>query len=246
MVSSPPFVRWARGLTARSEVDLPAGKVLLLSWNRNGNNYLGHSAYRAVWYLVKVRAELVKLIGISLSREAGGRAHRGVEGSRRIALCRAALATRKAVGEHSVPRERIVGDAQGVGRQVDLLPGANRGTWLRRGTSWGTPSCKTVLRSNSLGVNNTGSRSVGEVHDGTADSFVSGVLAWIEGVINGNGSRPYEGLVRDIIDLNWGTQAVGAYPQVKLELKQAKIGIAERAPQCKRWPTGGAHHHSRR
>jgi hypothetical protein len=54
------------------EVTLPADAVLLDSWNRSGNKYLGFSQFRPVYYLVKARVEIVKTVAISVIREGAG------------------------------------------------------------------------------------------------------------------------------------------------------------------------------
>jgi hypothetical protein len=102
-------------------------------------------------------------------------------------------------------------------------PGANKGhvidAWERLGM--------VILRQLSaqqmiLGTGETGSRAVGEVHNSVADAFAQGVAANIEGVLNGQGRRPYTGLVRKLVDANWAMPPP-AYPRVSLTLKKAKL-----------------------
>jgi len=208
---------------------LPADKVLLFSWNRSGNNYLGFSAFRSVWYLCKIRAELLKLAGISLSREGAGVP---------VAVSQSNESTLDA--QQRIDLEQLLANIQyhenssvvmPVGWSIEWIysPGANKGHILEAWSQLGKAILRQVFAMQlSLGADSSnGSRAVGEVHDGTADSFVQGVLAGIEGAINGAGHRPYEGLPRKIVEANWGPQA--GYPKVKLELKQAKINIETKA-----------------
>lgn len=213
------------------EVILPAGKLMLFSWNRSGQNYLGFSAFRAVWYLCRIRVELLKLVGISLSREGAG------------------IPVAYSLSDNSAPLdaqqradlEQLLANVQyhekasliaPVGWKVDWLfsPGANKGHVLDAWAQLGKAILRQVFAMQlSLGADATsGSRAVGEVHDATADAFVGGVLSAMEGVFNGTGDRPYEGSIRKMCLKNWGAQE-GGFPKLKLEVKQVKIPVLERA-----------------
>ena len=219
---------------------LPANKVLLFSWNRSGNNYLGFSAFRSVWYLCRIRAELLKLAGISLSREGAGVP---------VAVSQNNDATLSA--QQRADLEQLLSNIQyhenssvvmPVGWNIEWIysPGANKGHILDAWTQLGKAILRQVFAMQlPLGADSSsGSRAVGEVHDGTADAFVQGVLAGIEGAINGAGHRPYEGLPRKLVEANWGPQA--GYPKIKLELKQAKINIETKANAVQTLVTAGA------
>lgn len=219
---------------------LPADKILLLSWNRSGNNYLGFSAFRSVWYLCKIRAELLKLAGISLSREGAGIPIAVAQNNDAVLNDeqRSDLIQMLANIQYHENSSAVMP----VGWDIKWIysPGANKGHVLEAWSQLGKAILRQVFAMQlSLGADSSsGSRAVGEVHDGTADSFVQGVLAWIEGGINGAGNRPYEGLPRKIVEANWGPQA--GYPKIKLELKQAKIPIETKANAVKTLSDAGA------
>lgn len=54
------------------EIRLPADRILLTTWQRDGNNYEGRSALRSVYYLAKLREALLKIFAIGSEREALG------------------------------------------------------------------------------------------------------------------------------------------------------------------------------
>ncbi len=219
---------------------LPADKVLLFSWNRSGNNYLGFSAFRAVWYLCKIRAELLKLAGISLSREGAGIPIAVAQNN--DAILNEAQRSDLIQMLANIQYHENSSAVMPVGWDIKWIysPGANKGHVLDAWSQLGKAILRQVFAMQlSLGADSSsGSRAVGEVHDGTADSFVQGVLAGIEGAINGAGHRPYEGLPRKLIEANWGPQA--GYPKIKLELKQAKINIETKANAVQTLVTAGA------
>jgi hypothetical protein len=104
--------------------------------------------------------------------------------------------------------------------------GANKGhvldAWHRLGV---TILEQVQAQQLALGTGDTGSRSVGTVHDASARAFISSVIAVLEGVFNGVGSRPYTGLVRRLVDANFGPQK--SYPRLRLTLKQAQLSPKE-------------------
>lgn len=219
---------------------IPADKVLLFSWNRSGNNYLGFSAFRAVWYLCRIRVQLLKLAGISLSREGAGIPIAVSQGNDAVLneQQRENLIQLLANVQYHENSSAVMP----VGWDIKWIysPGANKGHILEAWSQLGKAILRQVFAQQlSLGADSSsGSRAVGEVHDNTADAFVQGVLAGIEGALNGSGSRPYEGLPRKIVEANWGPQA--GYPKIKLELKQAKIDLATKANAVQTLVNAGA------
>lgn len=205
-----------------TSLSLPADRLLLVTHNRDGNNYLGRSAFRSVWYLCKIREELAKLIGIALTREGAGIP---------IGFC-ADKGTELSPDQRAKLEELLANlvfheNASAVmpaGWDIKWLfsPGANKGHVVDAYNSLGLIVLQVVeAQQLALGVNGTGSRAVGEVHSTSSDAFVLGLMGSIAGVINGVGERPYTGIARQIVQWNWGAQK--AYPEVSFTPKQAKL-----------------------
>ncbi len=219
-------------------VDLPAAAVLLFTWGRDGNNYAGYSALRAVWYLCKIREELLKIVAIGLSREATG-----------IPVAtqdKDAVLTPQQREELQTLLENCVFHEnaalvlpKGITFEWVNSAGANKGhvieTWEKLGTA-----IKEVLfaQQSSLGTNGTGSRAVGSIHQDAQAQFVAGVKTGVEAVLNGTGDRVYTNLVKRIVDPNWGPQK--AYPVVRLVLKKSNVPLAEFAAAVSTLKTAGA------
>jgi len=81
----------------------------------------------------------------------------------------------------------------------------------------------------ALGTGETGSRSVGEVHDARAQAYVRGVTAVLESEL--------QRVVKQLVDVNWGPQE--AYPKLKLTLKRPELGVQERIAAMKVAKDGG-------
>lgn len=200
--------KWVDGIR------LPADKCLLATWNRSGQNYQGVSAFRAGWYLGKIRAELLKIVAIGHSRESLGIPV--IESEKDVSLSDAQREKLQTVIENIIYQENAaIQLPAGVKLNWIFSSGADKShvmdTWNRLGVAL----LELVqVQQLALGTGETGSRSVGEVHDATKNAFVSGIRAWIESVFNGVGAQPYTGLVRKIIDLNFGPQK--RYPKFKL------------------------------
>jgi hypothetical protein len=210
--------QWAR-------VSLPANQVVLISWNRDGNNYLGFSAFRSVWYICRIREQMLRAINVGTMREACGIPIATMD--KDVVLTEAQrgelfkLLANNVFNEHAA----CVMPA-GVSMEWVYSPAANKGhvieLWEKLGLAvLGQLQAQQV----ALGTSNTGSRAVGEVHDSVANAFAEGVVANIEAAINGVGNRPYTGLLRKLVMANWGPQQ--AYPKLKLTLKQAKLSAQD-------------------
>lgn len=206
---------WWRG-------EIPADRLLLFSWQRSGNNYAGFSAFRPVWYLGQIQKELLRLVGVTYQREGAGipvatasdpSTPLSPEQRRQMLdLLRGALYHEQAA---------VVMPA-GWNMQWVFSGGANKGHVLDAWRQLGIVILQQVQAQQlALGTSDTGSRSVGAVHDASAMAYVHSVIAVLEGVLNGVGSRPYTGLVRRLVSANWGPQR--AYPRVKLTPPRAQL-----------------------
>lgn len=207
-------------------VEIPAERLLLFSWGREGNNYAGFSAFRAVWYLAQIRKELLRLVGVTYQREGAGvpvleAADRSAELTEKQ---RADVQTLLANLVYHENANAVL--PAGWSIKWVFAPGANKGHVLDAWHRLGLSILEQVQAQQlALGTGDTGSRSVGQVHDASARAFISSVVAVLEGVLNGVGSRPYTGLVRRLVDANFGLQV--AYPKLRLTLKQAQLGPKE-------------------
>jgi len=210
-----------------STVEIPAEKLLLHTWQRSGLNYRGMSAFRPVWYIAKVREQLLKLVAIASIREGAGvpvaqssEAADTLTPSQQRKLARA---LQNLVGhEHAsmvMPR--------GWSIEWVFSPGANKGHLLETYNALGQLILRQLgAQQIALGTGETGSRSVGEVHDAVAGQYVQSVVRMLEDVLNGQPGRPYTGLARKLVDANWGEQL--SYPKLTVSLKRRKIGIQEK------------------
>jgi hypothetical protein len=204
------------------DVELPVEQVVLFSWQREGNNWQGRSAFRAVWYIAgRVMPELLKLIGVTLQREGAG-----------IPIASASDPSTPLTAQQ---REKLVDLLSGLvfhegasavlpaGWQLDWVfsGGANKSHVLEVWQQLGTVVLQQVgAQQLALGTMDTGSRSVGQVHDARAMAYVRGVVGHIEDALNGvNSVSP--GLVRRIVEPNWGLLA--AYPRVRLTLQRPEL-----------------------
>lgn len=203
-------------------LDIPAENLLLLTWQRTGNNYAGFSAFRPGWYIAKIRAELLRLVGVTYQREGAG-----------VPVMEATDKSAELTPEQREQMETLLANLV-YHENASLVPpagwslkwtfsaGANKGHVLDAWHRLGVALLELVQAQQlALGTGDTGSRSVGEVHDASARAYIASVAALIEGALNGVGSRKYTGLIRRLVDANFGPQA--SYPTVKLTLKQAQL-----------------------
>lgn len=214
------------------DIVLPADKVVLATWDRSGNNYAGFSAFRPVWYLGLLRAELLRIIAIGHAREALGipviKRKKGAGGSAKD------LATLEATVKNIVAHENaylILPEDYDI--EWVFSQGANKSSLIESWKAFGLAILEVVQAQQMfLGTSDTGSRAVGEVHDATKNAFVNGVRAWLEGVLNGVGDQPYTGIVRRLVDWNFGPQE--RYPKLRLVTKkEAELGGTELATAVK-------------
>lgn len=220
------------------DVEIPAEKLLLFTWGRSGNNYAGFSVWRPVWYVAQIQKELLRLVGVTYQREGAG-----------VPVASAADINAPLTSEQRDQLAELLANlvyhenAHAVmppGWKLDWLfsGGANKGHVLDAWRQLGTVILQQVSAQQlALGMSDTGSRSVGETHDARAMSFVQGVVAILEGALNGIGSRPYTGLVRRLVDANWGPQE--KYPKLTLTLKRPQLAPGERVNAMKSAVDGG-------
>ena len=194
-----------------THVDLPAEKTLLCTWNKTGSNHQGFSAFRPAWYMGFVRSELLKMMAVGAEREGLGVPVAEVD--KDVVLTDDQRDKLQEVLESLVYHENAA---------VQLPPGVkmnwvfsggsgNRAGLLELWKSLGVAILELVQAQQvALGTGETGSRSVGEVHNETKNAFVEGIRAWIEG-----GIQP---LVNRLVDLNFGPQK--HYPQFSLSVKK--------------------------
>lgn len=208
-----------------SQVPIPAEKLLLVTWNREGNNYAGYSAFRPVYYLAKVREHLLRILGIGHQREALGVPMASMDRETRLSLGQRRALRR--VLENLVYHENAaVVLPAGVTLEWFNSPGANKGHVLDTWKQLGIAILGVVgAQQAALGTGDTGSRAVGEVHDANKNTFIQAVKANIEAAFNGVGRRPYTGLVRKLVEANWGPQP--SYPRLELSLPVSSLPPAE-------------------
>jgi hypothetical protein len=208
--------------------DIPAAKLALFSWKRRGNNFAGYSVWRPVWYLAKIQEQLLKLAGISLVREGAGIPTAVSSSDRAAKLTDGQRKKLQRLLENLVFHENAA-VVMPFGWSIEWVysPGANKGHVLDAWQQLG--SCiLTIVQAQqlSLGINGTGSRAVGDTHDGQSFAFVQGVVSELEAVWNGVGSRAYTGAVKKLVDANFGPQS--EYPKLTITLKRPQLSPGAR------------------
>lgn len=215
--------------TKWEQVDLPVDKVLLNTWNRNGRNYAGFSAFRTAYFHCRLIEQLTKLTAITLVREGAGLP---------VAFCTDRTTrlskTQRAAFQKLLANLVFHENASAVlpsGWDIKWIysPGANKGHVIDTINALGLHILMLLgAQQLHLGTGSTGSRSVGEVHSIEADSVRHGVIANIEAGLNGVGRRKYQGPVKKMIDVNFGPPKQGRkYPKVRIILKKPKLTPVE-------------------
>lgn len=214
-------------------VELPASKVFLNTWDRSGNNYLGYSVYRPVWYLIQIRAEIAKIIGVSMVREGAGIPIAISKDDNSQELTEPERETLQEFISNCVYHENA-GVIMPRGWDLKWLfsPSTSRSAIIEAYNHLGLMVMAQVgAQQLNLGTGSTGSRSVGEVHDATSIAFIQGALSHQEDLLNGVSGRAYTGWVRKQIDFTFGPQK--SYPRVKLTLKKPQLPVLERFTAAK-------------
>lgn len=209
---------------------LPAKDTLLYSWKRLGNNWAGESQLRSVWYpAARIMPLLLKLVGVTSQREGAGLPVAFATENNKADITpdqRAELMTFFA----NVSFHESSGIVLPQGFDVKWIhsPGANKGHILDIWKALGLVVLQQLgAQQLVLGTDNTGSRSVGEVHDARAMAFVRKVLSFQEGILNGDGGESHTGLVSRL--LKWNGLLSGAPPRVKLTPKRPEMALTELA-----------------
>lgn len=209
-------------------VELPAERVLLFIWERQGTNWAGRSAFRAVQYIAgHVMPMLLKLIGVTLQREGAGIPI--VEGDKDAKLTAEQRDQLVELMDALVFHEGASAVLP-AGWQLKwtFSGGANKGHVLEVWRELGIVVLQQLgAQQLALGTSNTGSRSVGEVHDARTAVKVQQILTVLEAVLNGDDGEPFQGLAPRICRWNWGPQA--AYPRVKLTMLRGELPVGELA-----------------
>ncbi len=201
--------------------EMPVEQLLRFTWQQAGRNYQGFSAFRPVWYIAgRVQPELLRLIGVTYQREGAG-----------VPVASAVdPKTPLGVAEREKLHELLANlvyheNASAVlpaGWKLDWIfsPGANKGHVLEAWQQLGTVVLQQVgAQQLALGTGDTGSRSVGEVHDARSLAFVRKVAA----VLHAGMAE----LTKKLVDANWGPQV--AYPTAKLTLRRPELDPKTRA-----------------
>lgn len=216
------------GLMRFRDVTLPADKVLLFSWQRVGNNYQGVSAFRPVYAEILVQEMLRRLIGVSLQREGAG-VPIAYTDDRANALAPNDLKQIQQFLANLVMHE-AASAVLPAGWKMDWVysPGANKGHVVDTLNALGLTILQQLQAQQMvLGTNETGSRAVGSIHASAADTQVKRIGAAFEGVLNGSGGRAYEGLIRHLVELNFGPQ--DGYPKFCFSFAKPQTSPLERA-----------------
>lgn len=220
-------------------VDLPVAKCWLNTWNRNGRNYAGFSAFRPVQYHCRIQEQLLKLTGIALVREGAGIPVAFTKtGAKLTQPQRTSL--QKLLANLVYHENASVVMPSGWELAWIYSPGANKGHVIDAYEALGRHVLMQLgAQQLALGSGSTGSRSVGEVHSAEAEKVVQGVVATIEAGLNGVGRRPYTGITRKLVDANWGRPNGGLYPKVKIVLKKPKLSPVEKADAITKFKAAG-------
>jgi hypothetical protein len=210
-------------------VDLPVSKLLLHTWNRTGNNYAGFSVFRPVEYACRIMDHLLRMTGVGMVREAVG-----------VPYAEALTDKTKRLTPRA--RERLWKQLANLVYHENAAMVMPRGWTLKWFVSAGRDKSsvikayhdlgklilfQTKSQQLNLGLDDTGSRSVGEVHARGNEEFNQGVAAELGATLNGVGERKYTGLVKWLVDINFGPQK--AYPTVEIVLKKRELEPKERA-----------------
>lgn len=221
-----------------NDIALPARSILLATWDRSGNNYAGYPAIRSVWFLGKLRAKLLKILAIGHEREALGVPV--VEIDKDTQLNPDQVTALETLVQNLAYHEKAGAVLpRGVTMNWVFSQGANKGHVLDAWRQLGTAMLEVVQAEQSvLGTGDTGSRSVGDTKTATKNGFVEGVRAWIEAAFNGVGDQVYTGVVKEIVDLNFGPQL--QYPKLRLVTKKTDLEIGAFASAVKTLSDAGA------
>lgn len=222
--------RGMSGDFARPTID--AARALLFSWKRDAGNFAGVSQLRSCWYLAgRVMPRLMKMVGVTLQREGAGiptaytddpEATLTPEQQQEVVEMFANMSAHEASGmvmPAGWKLEWSISPASNKGHIVDVI--MKMGQWVLM---------QFGAQQLMLGVNETGSRSVGETHDARSMAMVREVLTFLGDGYNGARGEA-DGLVRRLVEWNFGPQP--AYPKLKLTPQRPELAPADLATALK-------------
>lgn len=222
--------------------EIPVERLLLFIWQRQGNNWPGRSAFRAVQYIAgHVMPMLLKLIGVTLQREGAGipiavakDPQTPLEEPQRQALVELM---------QSLVFHESANAVMPAGWELNWVfsGGANKGHVLEVWNSLGTVVLQQLgAQQIQLGTNGEGNRAVGQVHDARSTAKPKSALQVCEAVLNGDDNEPFQGLAPRICRFNFGEQA--AYPRVKLTLQRPELSVTELTTSATQAKAAGIFH----
>jgi hypothetical protein len=194
---------------------MDADRLLLFTNDRTGRNYAGFSAFRSVWYIAgRIQPELARLIGVTYQREGAG-----------IPVAYADDPSTPLTGTQRAQLEQLMANLVYHENANAVLPagwkmnwvfsgGANKGHVLDAWKQLGVVVLQQVgAQQLALGTGETGSRSVGEVHDSRAAAYIRKVASILE--------EGLSSLAERIVRANWPAETL--FPRVKLTLKRPEL-----------------------
>lgn len=199
--------------------EIPASQLLRFAWNSRGRNYAGFSAFRPVWYIAaRIQPELLKLVGVTYQREGAG-VPVATAKDPQTPLTKGQREELQVLLANLVYHENA-NAVMPAGWDINWVfsPAANKGHVLEAWRTLGVVVLQQLgAQQLALGTSDTGSRSVGEVHDARAATYVKKVTRTL--------ASGYSQLAKRLVELNWGPQP--CYPTVKLTLTRAEMGGKE-------------------
>lgn len=222
--------------------EIPIERLLLFIWQRQGNNWQGRSAFRAVQYIAgRVMPMLLKLIGVTLQREGAG-----------IPIAQAKdpatpLEEPQRIALNELMQSMVFHESASAvlpaGWEINWVfsGGSNKGHVLEVWNSLGTVVLQQLgAQQLQLGTNGEGNRAVGQVHDARSTAKPKSALQQCEAVLNGDDNEPFQGLGPRICRFNFGEQA--AYPRVKLTLQRPELPVSELTTSAAQAKAAGLFH----
>jgi hypothetical protein len=210
---------------------MPAEQLVRFVNDESGRNYAGFSAFRAVWYIAgRVQPELLRLIGVTYQREGAG-VPTAVATDPKSTLTPGQRNDLEQLLANLVFHENAsIVMPSGWDLKWVFAPGANKGHVLEAWKQLGVVVLQQVgAQQLALGTGETGSRSVGEVHDARAAAYVKKVAGLL--------ARGLDVLTHRLVDANWGPQK--EYPTARFTLKRPELPPVERVNALSTAKTAG-------
>lgn len=199
---------------------MPAEQLVRFVNDESGRNYAGFSAFRAVWYIAgRVQPELLRLIGVTYQREGAGVPTAVATDPKSTLTPGQRDALEQLLANLVFHENASIVMPSGWDLKWVFAPGANKGHVLEAWKQLGVVVLQQVgAQQLALGTGETGSRSVGEVHDARAAAYVKKVAGLL--------ARGLETLTHRLVDANWGPQQ--EYPTARFTLKRPELPPVER------------------